>query len=68
LPENCALADCKNMLYLGTDVTRGKGLGVVVGTGMNTEIGYLMTLMKTQEKTVTPLHEKVTGLANPLLN
>lgn len=63
LTEPCALADCKNMLYLGTDITRGKGLGLVVGTGMSTEIGYLMTLMKTQEKAVTPLHEKVTGIS-----
>lgn len=57
------LAERKNMLYLGTDVTRGKGIGIVVGTGMETEFGYLMSLMKGQEKVVTPLHEKVTSIS-----
>lgn len=57
------LAERKNMLYLGTDVTRGKGVGIVVGTGMETEFGYLMSLMKGQEKVITPLHEKVTSIS-----
>ncbi|EGW40071.1 cation-transporting P-type ATPase [Desulfosporosinus sp. OT] len=60
---SCPLPERKNMLFMGTDVTRGKGIGVVVGRGMETEIGYLVSLMKDQEKVVTPLHEKVTRIS-----
>lgn len=64
---DCPLAERKNMLYLGTDVTRGKGIGIVVKTGMETEIGYLMSLMEGQEKVLTPLHEKVTGISKTFI-
>lgn len=54
------LAERKNMLYMGMDVTRGKGVGVVVNTGMNTEMGSLMSLIKEQKSVLTPLHHDVT--------
>ena len=57
------LAERKNMLFMGTDVTRGKAIGVVVKTGMQTEIGHLMSLIKTGEKGMTPLQEKVTAIS-----
>lgn len=65
--RDCPLAERKNMLYLGTDVTRGKGIGIVVRTGMETEIGYLMSLMEGQEKVLTPLHEKVTRISKTFI-
>jgi magnesium-transporting ATPase (P-type) len=65
--KDCPLAERKNMLYLGTDVTRGKGMGIVVRTGMETEIGYLMSLMEGQEKVLTPLHEKVTRISKTFI-
>ncbi len=61
--QDYPLAERYNMLFMGTDVTRGKGLGVVVSTGMQTEFGYLMSLMKEQDKLLTPLHEKVTRIS-----
>ena len=64
---DCPLAERKNMLYLGTDVTRGKGIGIVVRTGMETEIGYLMSLMEGQDKVLTPLHEKVTSISKTFI-
>jgi Ca2+-transporting ATPase len=67
LRGDCALAERKNMLYLGTDVTRGKGIGIVVRTGMETEIGYLMSLMEGQESVLTPLHEKVTSISKTFI-
>ena len=67
LSGDCPLAERKNMLYLGTDVTRGKGIGIVVRTGMGTEIGYLMSLMEGQEKVLTPLHEKVTSISKKFI-
>lgn len=57
-----ALAERTNMLYMGTNITRGKAVGVVVETGMNTEIGYLTLLLK-DEEVVTPLQEKVTSIS-----
>lgn len=63
----CPLPERKNMLFMGSDVTRGKGIGIVVGTGMETEIGYLMSLMKGQEKVVTLLHEKVTSISKTFI-
>ncbi|MCS7028428.1 MAG: HAD-IC family P-type ATPase [Bacteroidia bacterium] len=39
--ENVALGDRKNMLFAGTTVTRGRGLAVVVATGLQTEIGKI---------------------------
>ncbi|WP_240420817.1 cation-translocating P-type ATPase [Paenibacillus periandrae] len=61
--EDCPLSERKNMLYMGTDVCGGKGIGLVVQTGMNTEMGHLMNLLKTDEKEVTPLQEKVTSIS-----
>jgi P-type Ca2+ transporter type 2C len=61
--EGCPLAERKNMLYMGTDVTRGKTIAIVVKTGMETEIGHLMSLMKGEEKQATPLQEKVTSIS-----
>lgn len=62
LEQNCPLAERKNMLYMGTSVTRGKALGVVVATGMSTEIGHLMALMKDGGKESTPLQRKVNSI------
>jgi P-type Ca2+ transporter type 2C len=61
--EDCPLSERKNMLYMGTDVTRGKAVAIVVNTGMATEMGKLMALMKTEEKEVTPLQQKVTSIS-----
>ncbi|BAU28734.1 P-type E1-E2 ATPase [Aneurinibacillus soli] len=57
-----ALAERTNMVYMGTNITRGKAMGIVVETGMNTEIGYLTSLLK-DEEAVTPLQEKVTSIS-----
>ncbi|TVY10430.1 HAD-IC family P-type ATPase [Paenibacillus cremeus] len=61
--SDCPLSERSNMLYMGTDVTRGKALGLVVQTGMNTEIGHLTALLKTKGKTTTPLQDKVTSIS-----
>jgi|GEM_PF-19740 len=63
LKADCPLSEQKNMLFMGTDVCGGKGTGIVVRTGMQTEMGHLMSLMKNQEKEVTPLQEKVTSIS-----
>lgn len=67
LLEECALSERSNMLFMGTDVCGGKGIGVVVQTGMNTEMGHLMSLLKHQEKEVTPLQEKVSSISKKFM-
>ncbi|WP_036737487.1 cation-translocating P-type ATPase, partial [Paenibacillus zanthoxyli] len=63
----CPLSERSCMLYMGTDISCGKALGVVVQTGMNTEFGHLMSLLKTNEKTTTPLQEKVTSISKKFI-
>jgi Ca2+-transporting ATPase len=61
--ENLPLPERTNMLYMGTDICGGKGVGIVVNTGMDTEMGHLVSLLKQEEKEVTPLQEKVTSIS-----
>ncbi|MBD0384240.1 cation-translocating P-type ATPase [Paenibacillus sedimenti] len=63
LAEHCSLSEQRNMLFMGTDVCGGKGIGIVVRTGMQTEMGHLMSLIKNHEKEVTPLQAKVTSIS-----
>ncbi|MCD9023281.1 HAD-IC family P-type ATPase [Cohnella silvisoli] len=63
IEENLPLAERTNMLYMGTDICGGKGIGIVVNTGMDTEMGHLVSLLKQEEKEVTPLQEKVTSIS-----
>ncbi|TJY44150.1 HAD family hydrolase [Cohnella pontilimi] len=65
--EDRPLSERSNMLYMGTDISRGKALGVVVATGMGTEIGHLMSLLKTEDKEVTPLQSKVTSISKTFI-
>jgi Ca2+-transporting ATPase len=62
-PASTPLAERVNMVYMGTNVTRGKAHGIVVETGMNTEIGYLTSLLKDEEQEMTPLQERVTSIS-----
>src|SRR5699024_12830567 len=40
----------KNMVFMGTTVTKGNGLGIVVGTGMQTVMGQIASLMSRSEE------------------
>jgi Ca2+-transporting ATPase len=52
------LGDRTNMCYTGTMVTRGRGKAVVVGTGMNTEMGRIVEMLE-QPKEKTPLQNEL---------
>lgn len=64
--EKLSVADRINMAYMGTIVTRGRGRGYVVSTGMKTEIGKIAELIQTVEKEETPLQIKLKDLAKKL--
>jgi magnesium-transporting ATPase (P-type) len=53
------LGDRACMAYAGTLVTRGQGMGVVVATGQETEIGRISTLLAGVEELTTPLLRKL---------
>jgi P-type Ca2+ transporter type 2C len=53
--EELQLGDRTNMVYAGTTVTYGKGRGVVVATGMETEFGGVARMLQTIERGKTPL-------------
>ena len=61
-----AVGDRKNMAYTGTTVTYGRGRGVVVASGMQTEIGAIAQLLETVEAGPTPLQQNLNRLGRAL--
>jgi len=53
------LTDRTNMVYAGTHVTAGRGRGVVVATGVTTEIGRIAALAEGKPPPATPLERRV---------
>ncbi|XP_040579168.1 calcium-transporting ATPase sarcoplasmic/endoplasmic reticulum type isoform X1 [Lepeophtheirus salmonis] len=51
--------DKKNIIFSGTNVSAGKGRGIVIGTGLNTAIGRIRTEMTETEEIKTPLQQKL---------
>ena len=60
------LGDRRNMVYMNTTVTRGRGELVVTATGMRTEIGRIAGLLRATETEKTPLQKQLDGLAHSL--
>ncbi|HEY8344163.1 MAG TPA: cation-translocating P-type ATPase, partial [Bacillota bacterium] len=61
------LGDRKNMVYAGTILTRGRGLAIVVSTGMNTELGKIAGLLEAAENNITPLQRRLDQLGRTLV-
>jgi len=60
------LGDRANSAFMSTHVTNGRGIGVVVETGMNTEVGKIANIINTEEKSKTPLEIRLDQLGKTL--
>lgn len=66
LDREIPLGDRKNTAYMSTVVTYGRGRGVVVSTGMNTQIGLIAQLVQSFQDEPTPLQKKLDQLGRTL--
>lgn len=57
---------CENMAYMSTYVTKGRGRGVVVATGMDTRIGHIAGMLHEGKEKLTPLQVKLGELGKVL--
>lgn len=64
--ENAPLGDRHNMVFSGCSITYGTATGVVVATGMDTEMGKIANLLDQSEETQTPLQRKLAQLGKYL--
>ncbi|GJN63410.1 cation-translocating P-type ATPase [Faecalibacterium gallinarum] len=65
-PEDCPLGDRSNMAYTSAIVTYGRATGVVVATGMDTEVGNIAGMLDNQDDTDTPLKRKLNAVGKTL--
>lgn len=61
------LGDQENMAFMGTMLTQGSGTGIVVATGMNTQMGKIAHLIQSAESMATPLQLKLEQLGKILI-
>ena len=64
--QEIGIGDRKNMLFSSSLVTYGRGKGIVVETGMTTEVGKIAGMINSTEKQETPLQQKLDKLGKTL--
>ena len=64
--EKVGIGDRTNMLFSSSLVTYGRGKGIVVATGMNTEVGKIAGILNDTVETQTPLQQKLNKLGKTL--
>lgn len=66
-PESAALHERAAMLFKGTHVVRGSGEGIVVGTGLATELGRVTQLVEKTDEGDSPLQNQLARLSRQLI-
>ena len=66
LESDIPLGDRKNTAFMGTLVNYGRGKGVVVSIGMNTQLGMIATMLQSVENEETPLQRRLDQLGKVL--
>ncbi len=64
---NIPIADRVNMVYMGTQVTGGQGLAIVVATGAASEIGRIQALVGAAQSPETPMERQLRTLGNQMV-
>ena len=67
LAEDATLAERTNMVYLGTAVVRGRARAIVAQTGAHTELGRIGAMIRSAEREVTPLEQRLERLGKGIL-
>jgi magnesium-transporting ATPase (P-type) len=67
VPGETPLADRTSMVYLGTGITRGRGLALVTATGVDTELGAISTLTAQAQPRPTPLQVQLGRVARAMV-
>ncbi len=67
LPTDTPVMDRQNIVFKGTAITRGSGKGIVIGTGLSTELGRISELVTEAEAQQTPLEKRLDALAQRLV-
>ena len=66
LDHNVPIGDRRNTAFMGTLISYGRGRGVVVSTGMHTQLGLIATMLQAVEEEETPLQKKLDQLGKIL--
>jgi Ca2+-transporting ATPase len=66
LEDDIPLGDRKNTVFMGTVVNYGRGKGIVVNTGMQTQIGLIAEMLQSVESEPTPLQRRLDQLGKTL--
>lgn len=66
LEKESALGDRINMAYTSSIVTYGRGVGVIVATGMDTEVGHIASMLEEENNLDTPLKRKLNAVGKVL--
>ena len=66
LEKEIPLGDRKNTAFMGTLVTYGRGHGVVISTGMHTQLGLIANMLQNVEEEETPLQKRLDQLGKIL--
>jgi calcium-translocating P-type ATPase len=61
--DGAAVADRHNMVFSGSVVTSGRGVGVTVATGNDTELGSIAAAMRSEARILTPLQQRMIRFA-----